>query len=44
MAASIGAVTAVIATAPNLFGDVPPADLADVVRRIIHDILGTGDE
>jgi AcrR family transcriptional regulator len=43
MAASIGAVTAVIATAPNLFGDVPPADLADVVRSIIHDILGTGD-
>ena len=43
IAASIGAVTAVIASAAGIFDDVPPADLADDVRTVVHDILGTGD-
>lgn len=43
IAASIGAVTAVIASAAGFFDDVPPADLADDVRSIVHDILGTDD-
>ena len=42
IAASIGAVTGVIATA-GFFDDVPPPDLAGVVHSIVHEILGTDD-
>ncbi len=44
MAAAIGAVTAVIASAGGLFGDADTGELAGAVRNVIHDILSGGDE
>ena len=42
MAAAIGAVTAVIASAGGLFGDAGTDELAKAVRDVVHDVLGPG--
>jgi len=43
MACSIGAVTGVIVSAGDAFADVPPIELAELVRRAARDLLVTHD-
>jgi AcrR family transcriptional regulator len=41
MAGSMGAIVAVLATGEAVFGEVPMAELAELVRGAVHDLLGS---